>query len=151
MGVQRVGCGTVPTAGSARLHKEKHLSGEGWVCWILGRAGSTGRGPGGPVQHVGGCQGDRAEPALPSGIFIQNLLTPSSCCTDVFVHWERGGKTSAVDASKVHNQTKTIAGQGMLSKMEIIACDKSCILVSEAERCCCSFLFFVVSSGTILV
>ena len=108
-------------------------------------------GPGGTVRHVGGSQGDSTEPALPWGIFILNLLTPSGCCTDVFVRWERGGKRSVADASKVHNQTKTIAGQGILSKMEIIACDKSCILIPEAERCCCSFLSFVVSSGTILV
>ena len=102
------------------------------------------------VQHVGGCQGDRAEPALPSVVFVPNLLSPAAAqmclCTGSVE-----GKRSVVDASKVHNQTKNIAGQGILSKMEITACDKSCVLVSEAEWCCCSFLSFVVSSGTILV
>lgn len=102
------------------------------------------------VQHVGSCQVDRAESALPSGVFVSTLLTPSSCCTDVFVHWEGGGKRSVADASKVRNQTKNIAGQGILSKMEITVCDKYCVLVSEAEWCCCSFLSFV-SSGRILV
>lgn len=56
-----------------------------------------------------------------------------------------------VDASKAHNQKKNIAGQGILSKMEITVCEKPHILVSEAEWCCCSFLSFLVISGTILV
>lgn len=98
-----------------------------------------------------GCQGVRAEPAALSGVFVPNSLTLPSCCTDVFMHQECGGKRGVFDASKVDNQNKNLADQGILSKMAIIVCDKSCILVSEVEWCCCSFLSFISSSGTILV
>lgn len=33
-------------------------------------------------------QGVRAEPAVLAGVFVPNLLTLPSCCTNVFVHWE---------------------------------------------------------------
>lgn len=54
------------------------------------------------------CQGVRAEPAVLSGVFLPNLLTLPSCCTDVFIHWEYGGKRGVFDASKVDNQTKNL-------------------------------------------
>lgn len=58
-------------------------------------------------------QGVRAEPAVLSGVFVPNLLTLPSCCTNVFVHWECGGKRGVFDASKVDNQTKNSADQGI--------------------------------------
>lgn len=102
------------------------------------------------VQHVGCCQGVRAEPAVFSGVFVPNSLTLPSRFADVFMHRECGGKRGVFDASKVDNQNKNSADQGILSKMAIV-CDKSCILVSEVEWCCHSFLSFISSSGTILV
>lgn len=80
-----------------------------------------------------GCQGVRAEPAVLSGVFMPNLLTLPSCCKDVFMHWECGGKRGMFGASKVDKQTKNSADQGILSKMAITVCDKSYILVSEVE------------------
>lgn len=97
------------------------------------------------------CQEGRAEPAVLSGVFVPNLLTLPSCCTDVFMHWECGGERRVFDASKVDNQTKNTAEQGILSKMATTVCDKSCILVSEVDWCCCSFLSFIIISGTTLV
>ncbi|XP_010175484.1 calcium-activated potassium channel subunit beta-4 [Antrostomus carolinensis] len=52
------------------------------------------------MRHIGGRWVDRAESALPLGVFVPTLLTLSSYCTDVFVHWESGGKRKVIDASK---------------------------------------------------
>lgn len=81
-------------------------------------------------------QGVRAEPAVLAGVFVPNLLTLPSCCTNVFVHWECGGKRGVFDASKVDNKSKNSADQGILSKMAITVLDKPCILISEVEWCC---------------
>lgn len=97
------------------------------------------------------CQGGRAEPAVLSGVFVPNLLTLPSCCTGVFMYRECGGEGEVFDASKVDNQIKNTADQGILSKMATTVCDKSCVLVSEVDWCCCSFLSFSSSSGTTLV
>lgn len=93
------------------LRKGKHQSGGCWKGLEPGPGREEGTSWG--AAALWGCQGVRAEPAALSGVFVPNLLTLPSCCTDVFMHQECGGKRGVFDASKVDNQNKNPADPGI--------------------------------------